>query len=258
MNFVHATYYKLLDAFRKARYRSASISEAAGGRQPPPLLILRHDVEWNPRRALALAEIDRACGIRSTFYFRVDTRAYDLTAMRYLQDEGFEVGYHFNTLDRCHGDFAAATALFEEELRRLREAGIDVTSVKQHGNPRVKKVGYKANGDILTRDPDLLRRNGVSDPDSCLMTCYRNLFYLSDTGIRWNPPLATDELLTGISQTRWPVIYMANHPDYWSRSTGRAMGLQVAAVGLRLSRLNTVVMTARHAVTALRGRRQHW
>lgn len=251
MDLVYATYCRLLDTFRKARYRSTSVREAVARKQPPPLLILRHDVEWNARRALALAEMERVRDIRSTFYFRADTDAYDLAAMRHLQERGFEVGYHFNTLDRCHGDFEAATALFEEDLRRLREAGIDVVSVKQHGNPRVKKIGYRTNGDILTRDPDLLRRNGLSDPDSCLETCYPNSFYLADTGIHWNPRLTTDEILIGIRQTRWPVIYMANHPDYWSRSAGRALGLQIAAVGLRLLRLNTVIATTRRAVAAL-------
>jgi hypothetical protein len=123
--------------------------------------------------------------------------------------------------------------------------------VKQHCNPRIRRVGYKANDDILTREPHVMRRNGVVDPDLCLGTCYPDLFHLSDVGIRWNPPFATRELLTAISEKRWPVIYMTNHPDYWSRSTARAIGLQVAAVGLRLSRLNRVIAAARHAATAI-------
>jgi hypothetical protein len=36
------------------------------------------------------------------------------------------VGYHFNTLDRCGGDFNKAIALFERELKMLREAEIKV------------------------------------------------------------------------------------------------------------------------------------
>jgi hypothetical protein len=77
-------------------------------------------------------------------------RLFDLSIMRQLQDEGFEVGYHFNTLDRCGGDFSKAIALFERELKMLREAEIKVETVCSHGDPRVKKVGYKVNNRNLS------------------------------------------------------------------------------------------------------------
>jgi hypothetical protein len=85
----------------------------------------------------------------------VDTKAFDLSIMRQLQDEGFEVGYHFNTLDRCGGDFSKAIALFERELKMLREAEIKEAEIKvetvcSHGDPRVKKVGYKVNNRNLS------------------------------------------------------------------------------------------------------------
>lgn len=253
MDFVYAAYEKLLDAFVEAGYRSACVCEALQDAVHPPLLILRHDVEWDARKALALADMELARGLRSTFYFRVDTAAYDPAAMRFLQDEGLEVGYHFNTLDRCAGDLARAIALFEADLQRLRGAGIDVVTAKAHGDPRARKIGYEANDDVLDRDPDLLQRNGLLDYRSGLKTRYPDHQYLSDLGIRWNPQAATREVISRIETRDWPVIYMAIHPDYWSRSTVRAMGLQVAARTLRCFRLNSAIRAAKGGLAALRG-----
>jgi len=254
MDFVYAVYDRLLSAFQAAQYRGVSIRMAAAEPRHTPIVIVRHDVEWDPRRAWAIAEIDRAHGFSSTLYFRADTCACDLTVMRTLQDQGFGIGYHFNSLDRCRGDVSQAIALFEQELARLREAGIDVMTVKAHGNPRVRKVGYKTNADILEKHPDLTRRNQLLDLRSCLDLHYSDRFPITDVGIRWNPPMATDELFQRIGQREWPVIYLATHPDYWSRSAVRALGLQIAAHGLRCFRINTIVATTRHALNLLRAR----
>lgn len=105
--------------------------------------------------------------------------------MRSLQDDDFEVGYHFNTLDRCGGDFSKAIALFEKELKKLPKAGITVDTVCSHCDPRVKKVGYKVNNEIFLKDPNLRTRNGLLS-EAYLDIDFSSLQYISDTGIRWN------------------------------------------------------------------------
>lgn len=208
-------------------------------------------MEWNSRNALAIAEIEKSHQVRSTFYFRVDTKAFDLAIMRYLQEEGFEVGYHFNTLDRCSGDFDKAIALFEEELQQLREAGIDVKTVCSHGDPRVKKVGYKVNNEIFLRDPSLRSRNGLLG-EAYLDIDFSSLQYLSDAGVRWNKVGSTKELISRIANKEWPVIYMLTHPDYWSRSVFRAMALGMAAVSVRALKINRVIITGKQVFVLAR------
>lgn len=252
MDMVHGNYNRLMEAFARADYRGVTIRDAITGTTHPRLLILRHDVEWNPKRALALAAIEKVHGFRSSLYFRADTKAYDLSAMRNLQDEGFEIGYHFNTLDRCGGDFDRAIALFEADVRAMREAGLRIDTVIQHGDPRVKKRGYKANGDIVERDPQLLDRNGLLAIKDHLESHFPGYFYLADIGIRWNPPATLDELIGQIHERAWPVIYILTHPDYWSRSLIRATALQVAARGLRRLRINAAIAAARKAAGAWR------
>lgn len=251
MDFTYAVYDRFLETIAKAGYRVVTVREYLQGVSESLTLILRHDVEWNPRRALALADLEKAWGFRSTFYFRADTKAFNLAVMRYLQDEGFEIGYHFNTLDRCSGNFDKAIALFEEELRRFRKAGIDVKTVCSHGDPRVKKVGYKVNNEIFLRDPELRSRNDLLG-EAYLDIDFSSLQYLSDAGVRWNTVGSTKELISRIAQGEWPVVYMLAHPDYWSRSPFRAMALQIAAKGIRWFRINRAISVGRQILTFLK------
>jgi hypothetical protein len=252
VDFTYAGYNRLLKGFRDAGYRGVSVREAADGLTEPLLLMLRHDVEWDSRKALALAEAERANGYGATYHFRVDTNAYDLDAMHRLQDEGFDVGYHYCTLDRCQGDFERAMALFEEDIARLREAGIDVRTVTAHSNPRIKKVGYNGNVDLFDRYPGLLERNGLIDHGPCLKQHYPDYVYIADYGVRWTHAASTRKLIEKAKQEEWRAVHILAHPDYWSGSLARAVGIQVAARGLRLMRLNSVIATFRHLVNWMR------
>lgn len=247
MDFTHAVYEQLLDGIKKAGYQVITVREFLEGNRKPFTLVLRHDVEWDPRRALAIAEIEKAHGVRSTFYFRVDTKAFDLAIMRYLQDEGFEVGYHFNTLDRCGGNFDRAIALFENDLQQLRGAGIEVKTVCSHGDPRVKKVGYKVNNEIFLRDPNLRARNRLRG-EAYLDIDFSCLQYLSDVGVRWAKAGSTKEVISRIARKEWPIVYILTHPDYWSRSPFRAGALLIASKLVRSFRINRAIIVGKDAV----------
>lgn len=227
-----------------------TVREYICGVKHPLILILRHDVEFSSQRALAIAKIEKAHGVRSTFYFRYDTNAFDLSIMKYLQDEGFEVGYHFNTLDRCKGNFEKAIALFEEELKLLRKVGINVETVCSHGNPRIKKVGYKVNNEIFIRDPNLLHRCNLLG-EAYLNIDFSSLQYFSDAGIRWNKVSSTKELISRIAQKEWPIVYMLTHPDYWSRSLFRAAALQILAIVVRRFKVNQAIILGKQALAFL-------
>lgn len=227
---------------RGGGYRVVTVRQYLQGDREKPLLVLRHDVEWNVSRALAVAKIEKAHGIRSTMYFRVDTKAFDLPAIQSLQEDGFEIGYHFNTLDRCGGDFNRAIALFEKEMHKLRAAGLKIDTVCSHGDPRIKKIGYKVNNEIFIKDPDLRKRSDLMG-EAYLEVDFTSLQYFSDAGIRWNGgDISAKEIVSGINRQEWPVVYMLTHPDYWSKSLLRAGGLQAAARGIRWFKLNRMIV----------------
>jgi len=74
MDFTFAAYKKLIESASDAGYQAVTVREYLQGIRRPLTLILRHDVEWNPRRALALAELEKACGFRSNSNWMVEGR----------------------------------------------------------------------------------------------------------------------------------------------------------------------------------------
>lgn len=124
-----------------------------------------------------------------------------------VADEGFEIGYHYDTLDRCNGDFDKAVALFEEELARFRLAGVNVQTVCSHGNPRVIKHGYQANYDIFLKDEGLKRRADILG-EAYLDLDFSAVKYLSDAGIRWNVGLTTRQIEALIRTKEQPAFYI--------------------------------------------------
>jgi len=250
MDFSLHAYDRLIGTVAASGYHALTLRQALTGGEVEYPFIVRHDVEWELKRTLAVTDIEKRHDIRSSLYFRVDTRVFDVPVMLRLQNEGFEIGYHFNTLDRCRGDFDRATVMFEEDVRRLREVGLDIRSVIPHGDPRIKKAGYSGNGDILISDRNLLARNNLLDLDSGLAVRYPQHTYIRDLGIRWNLARSGRELIEYVKGRRWPAIYMLTHPDYWSGSLLRACGLQIAAHALRVTGLNRKIATVRSLWTA--------
>jgi hypothetical protein len=249
MDFTYDSYGEFLGSFLDAGYRVATVRQAATEPIDPPVLVLRHDVEWNAKRALALATIEQSLDVKSTLYFRVDTKANDVWTMTRLQDDGFDIGYHYNCLDRTRGNVSQAIQLFEHDLAYLRRSGVDIVTAAAHGNPRLKRVGYKANFDLIRRDPDLLNRMNLWDLGNYTKHFDRhpNLFQVSDAGISWNHGQITRKSLSSLAMGgSAPNIFMIVHTDYWSGSWPRSVALHVAAFGLHSFGLNAAIASARH------------
>lgn len=254
VDFTLAIYRRLLKELLDEGYAAVRVADYLVGERPPQpkrLLILRHDVEWNSGRALAMARVEHAFNVRSTYYFRADTRAYNLRVMGALREMGHEIGYHFNVLDRCKGDFAAATRLFSAELARFRSDGFPVRTVCSHGDPRVPKIGYRVNYDLFHLNPDLLVRCELLG-EAYLSIDFSSLVYVSDAGVRWNRGLTTPGLLRLLREEAPQVVYLLAHPDYWSSNALRAISLRNLAKIVRASRVNRAIAGVRLLARAVR------
>lgn len=109
-------------------------------------IVLRHDVDQDPRSALTMAAIERKLGLRSTWYFR--WRTVHPTVVRSLRAAGFEVGLHYETLTRMTLDgslpeadpLGAARAVLRQEVGAFAALFGPVRSVVPHGDSRVPGV----------------------------------------------------------------------------------------------------------------------
>ena len=194
-------------------------------------LTLRHDVDLKPQNSLRTARIEAEKGMLGIYYFRAVPESWDERIIREIAALGHEIGYHYESLTTCNGDIDKAYEDFCKNLEALKKI-VPVRSICMHGSPRSsydskdiwKKYDYKALG--LESEPYL-------DTD------FSKVFYLTDTGRRWDgykmsvrdkiPQYqdewtakgltfrTTDEVIEGLRQGRIPRNLMVTvHPQRWN------------------------------------------
>ena len=162
-DFTLSQYSALLDALKAYGFQS---------------LTLRHDVDLKPQNSLRTAQLEADKGMLGIYYFRAVPESWDETVIRGIAALGHEIGYHYESLTTCNGDVDKAYEDFCKNLDALRKI-VPVRSICMHGSPRSpydskdiwKKYNYHALG--IENEPYL-------DTD------FSKVFYLTDTGRRWD------------------------------------------------------------------------
>jgi hypothetical protein len=247
MDFTHDNYAIILDLLIKRGFLFFSLkSYFIDGLQAERSALLRHDVDYNAKNALVFALIEAERGIKATYYFRAPNfrRSFDTKIMKEIEALGHEVGYHYETLDLCKGDFSTAIQLFNLEIEEFRKHGFNVSTICPHGNPRIRKRNYKTNGDILAYDPNLLLRNGLLG-DAYKSVDFDNLIYISDVGVRFNSIGVAKDLKRLIQKDPVTKMYFLIHPDYWSQGRCRAFLLWFAGKAMRALKYNAIATSLR-------------
>ncbi len=165
------------------------------------------------------------------YYFRAVPESWDEDTIKLIALLGHEIGYHYESLTTCNGDIDAAYEDFCTNLDRLRKI-VPVRSICMHGSPRSpfdskdiwKKYDYHKLG--IENEPYL-------DTD------FSKVFYLTDTGRRWDgykvsvrdkiPQYqdewitqgltfhSTDDIIKGLIESRIPKNLMITvHPQRWN------------------------------------------
>jgi hypothetical protein len=190
-------------------------------------IILRHDVDRRPGNALRMALLESSFGIHSTYYFRVRKNVFNKEIIKNISELGHEIGYHYEVMDKAHGDMRLAENIFNYELNCLRTVA-DISTVCMHGNPFSRWDNKDFWQHFSLSEFDLLGEAYISVHDP-------NLFYATETGRGWNrskynlkdifpdfsvrllPSLSTtSQLIDHISEKRYNKIYLQIHPNRWS------------------------------------------
>jgi len=195
------------------------------------VILLRHDVDKQPRRALNVAKIESELNLQSSFYFRVCSFNTDIVSE--IAALGHEVGYHYEDLSITKGDQKAAIQHFEKQLQRFRQF-YPVKTICMHGSPTSahdnkdlwKAYDYKHYGIIGEPYFDLFgagERPAVAD-----------MHYLTDTGRMWNGERfsvrdkvdiqksildyrTTFDLIDAVQSGKLPdKIMITTHPQRWT------------------------------------------
>jgi hypothetical protein len=94
-------------------------------------------VEAHYNHALQFAQIQHSLGIKGSYYFRLFNIVGNEQVIKQIAALGHEIGYHYDDLSECHGDYQKAIKRFETNLNYLRQFG-PVTTMTMEGAPRSK------------------------------------------------------------------------------------------------------------------------
>lgn len=103
--FSRSTYVAMLETLSRSGYRFLTLSEESDGLledQSRRRCLLRHDVDISLDYAADMARVERAQGVRSTYFLMLRSPMYNLLSrhaaavMQQLLDFGHEIGLHFD------------------------------------------------------------------------------------------------------------------------------------------------------------------
>lgn len=241
-DFTLTKYTELLNALAHAGYRFVTMEELKKlqdeGSQEY-VVCLRHDVDLRPFRALKLAFLEHHYDIHATYYFRSKWPSDNRMVIRKIASFGHEIGYHYEDMSILKGHEGRAWVHFQKHLHALRKI-YPVKTICMHGAPTSK---WDSRELWMTRDYKTL--GIICEP--YLDLDYSHLFYLTDTGRKWDGANVsvrdkipgwqdewvrqglsyhtTDELIYALEDPASPIqkksLLITTHPQRW---TNRPLG----------------------------------
>lgn len=151
-------------------------------------LVLKHDVETNPKKALELAKIENKYNHKGTYYVQgyLLNNKKNISILKEIMMLGHEVSYHHDVMDANEGNIDMAKKEFEEYLELFRKNNFAVHTVCQHGNPIVERKGYTSNRDFF-RNSNI--RKYFSNIFEMMVNFKEHINkdynYISDAGYSW-------------------------------------------------------------------------
>ncbi|MFC2113904.1 hypothetical protein ACFLRI_00995 [Bacteroidota bacterium] len=225
MDFTLTEYKKLLYSLQTLGFLFQPFEEFVKTK-PFKGIVLRHDVDLLPQNSLKFAQIQHEMGIHTTYYFRIVSESFNEGIIKEIMNLGHEIGYHYETMDTAFAKYKVKIGIerksrFSWSEKSKVEKGTDeyeqlldlayeefcinlesfrkfypVTTVCMHGSPRSeydnkdiwKKYAYKSLG--IIGEP-------YYDVD------FNEVFYLTDTGRRWDGYKVSVRDRIPVHQERW-------------------------------------------------------
>ena len=138
MDFTLNKYNDLCKAINQSKYSTTTLKNYLCQkyfRIDDLVIIMRHDVDRSPQRAIDTARVEYEHGIEATYYFRMSTFIY--SAIDKIRSYGHEIGLHYETLDTCNGNVEEAIKLLKTQLHSVRNK-YEIKTLCAHGNPLTK------------------------------------------------------------------------------------------------------------------------
>ncbi len=204
---------------------------------PEKFVILRHDVDLKAENSFKVAscELRVTSSCKASYYFRTLPSSNKPEIIKEIAAMGHEVGYHYEDMSLCGGDPERAVEHFKKWLDYFR-AFYPVKTVCMHGAP-TSKYDSKDIWKFTTREEHGLIGEPYYDTD------WEDVFYITDTGRRWDGwkvsvrdrihghqerwiaeglvYKTTEDIIRAVQNGTFPKrVMMTTHPQRWDDGWG--------------------------------------
>jgi hypothetical protein len=187
IDFNLTSYKRLLDALLSEGYCFQPFASFLLNEEKRAV-VLRHDVDKYPERALRIAEIEAGRLIKGSYHFRISGDVFNVLIIEKIVGMGHEIAYHYEDLSRAVRSHRTSLPMeviyynaytsFLENLALLRQY-YPVNVISMHGDP-LSPIDNR----------DLWKTHNYRDAgiicEPYFDIDYSNVLYLTDTGRRWN------------------------------------------------------------------------
>ena len=241
--FTWEQYNELLSELKKPKFRVMPLYRMNETWDSSRVIVgLRHDVDFNPFKALEMAKIEHNNGISATYYL-LATAEYSGTfyGSRYvrskgikelykdLSDTGAEIGIHNDMVAIMINNDLDPYKFNRDELAFYKSLGIPVYGTAAHGSEIAKKTvpNFQIFSDFAAKDSVLYQGKKYPLGKFSLKQCgyqYEAYFikhniYLSDSGGKWHDPDGFKGVLQRLrSSVPGDRIEILVHPEWWGKT----------------------------------------
>jgi len=135
MDYTFIKYHLLLQTLHSQGFFFYTVREYFEDKaSDTPFIMLRHDVESKYENALRFARMQHEMGIKGTYYIRIRNKPGNEDIIKEIVALGHEIGYHYDDLSACNGNFEMAYDRFTKNLSYLRSFA-EVKTMTMEGAP---------------------------------------------------------------------------------------------------------------------------
>jgi len=204
---------------------------------------LRHDVDFNPFKALEMAKIEKIYGMRATYFFLATAEYYGNILnsqlvrsagleilFREIHNSGAEIGIHNDLLTVMIINNIDPLRFNSEEISYYKSIDIPIYGTASHGSPVARKTlpNYNVFTDFAVNDSVRYENKmfplGMYTLNQCGFEyeAYHINYgiYLSEAGGRWNDPEGFEGILKKLEASQpGDRIQILVHPDWWGKTS---------------------------------------
>ncbi|MBQ6127109.1 hypothetical protein IJI69_00465 [Candidatus Saccharibacteria bacterium] len=184
-------------------HRLCSFREALSRKE---FIVLRHDVEFSVGKAVKMAEIENAAGVKSSYFIQLKSEAYNafsennIKMIQKIQGMGHEIGLHY----RQQGKKDAERQIEKQINEMEQEYGFPIELFSTH-RPRKETAyeKYQIAGKINAYSEDFFTKTEEIDKIK--------VKYISDSGFNWKYGYPSLQELLSYKRTQILI-----HPFQWA------------------------------------------